>query len=179
VSRAGRKKKNGAREANGRLRRISAAQRDASLTEKLTVLKQVHRRGDLSQLCESHLGQLVLRHKLPHELFDAGLDYGGLVRHFYHAKGIQIDFSEGHSGSGLGVRPCTARWLEDELERIETPLQKLNRDGFSALKMLCVHERAISREAEPAAIVCLVALGELLRKVGRRAARIEGWRAEA
>jgi hypothetical protein len=93
------------REPNGRLRRIAAVERDLKMVEKLTVLAQPHRRGDLDQLVESTLRRLVIRHKLRREYFDAGIEYGGLVRHFYHAKGIQLDFSEGRSGSGLGVRP--------------------------------------------------------------------------
>jgi hypothetical protein len=65
------------------------------MIEKLTVLKQPHRLGDTDQRLESPLGRFVVRNKLRPELYDAGIEYGGLVRHFYHAKGVQIDFSEG------------------------------------------------------------------------------------
>ena len=147
---------------------MEAAERRGLLGERFQVANQPHRRGDMDQLLENPLGRLIIRHKLRREYYDAGQEYGGLVRHFYHAHGIQLDFSEGRGGNGLGVRPGTAKWLAEELERIEPPLQKLNPLGFSALKTLCVHEREIAPEAEQVAIIVLCELGSLLRKVGRR-----------
>jgi hypothetical protein len=147
---------------------MHAHEKDAGQIEMRTVLAQPHRRGDAEQRLESPLGRLTLRHKMGREYFDAGQEYGGLVRHYYHAKGIQLDFSEGRSGSGLGVAPGKPKWLAAELERLETPLQRLDSDGFRSLKSLCVHERPIDTKAEPAAVIVLCELAQLLRKTGRR-----------
>jgi len=68
--RCGRKRLNGHREVNGRLLRIKAAERDPLMVEKLQVLAQPHRRGDLDQLVESPLGRFVLRNKLHRVLYD-------------------------------------------------------------------------------------------------------------
>jgi hypothetical protein len=112
---------------------------------------------------------LTLKHELGREYYDAGLEYGSLCRHFFVAHGINLDFSEGHRGQGLGVAPSTARKLGNELERIEPVLQRLDRAGFSSLKTLCVHERAIDAREEPGAVIVLLELGRLLRKTGRPA----------
>lgn len=80
------------------------------------------------------------------------------------------------AGSGCGVSPAKAKWLESELDRIETILLRLNPMGYAALRTLCVHEREIAPEAEPAAIIVLCELGQLLRKVGSRSGRIQSWR---
>jgi hypothetical protein len=91
-----------------------------------------------------------------------------MVRHYYVAKGVQLNFSEGRGGNGAGVPPHIARKLEEELTRIEPPLQRLSRNGFSALRTLCVHERSITEADEGSAIICLLELGQLLRKTWRR-----------
>jgi hypothetical protein len=72
------------------------------------------------------------------------------------------------AGSGLGVAAGTAKRLGAELEWLEPQLQRLNPDGFRSLKTLCVHERSIDPQAEPAAVVVLCELAQLLRKTGRR-----------
>lgn len=72
------------------------------------------------------------------------------------------------TGSGNGVSPEEAIWLEKELRQLEMPLKALSRRGFSALRMLAVHEREISQEIESQAIIVIRELGWLLRKTGRR-----------
>jgi hypothetical protein len=167
MGRAGRKRKFGPREQNGRLKRILAAHRDRDIAEMVTVLSQPHRRGDTEQKLESPLGRLVLRNKLGSELYDAGVEYGGLVRHFHAAKGVPSIISEG-SGSGAGVSPEKAKKLGDELERIEPPLKKLSYTGYSAVRMLCVHEREIPPSSEYWAVEVLFLLAQLLKKLGSR-----------
>lgn len=103
----GRRKQNGAREPNGRLRR--GEWRDPATAEKEQVLAQPHRRGEIDQRIENPLGRLTLKHKLDRAYYDAGLTYGSTVRHYYVAHGVQIGFSEGRGGSGLGVRPGMAK----------------------------------------------------------------------
>jgi hypothetical protein len=139
---SGRKKRSGAREANGRLKRIKAAQRDATAIEKRDVLAQPHRHGDLDQRLESPLGRFTLRQHLRPEIFDAGVEYGHLARVWLAAKvASRIGIVEAYAGS----RPVTARarWLTKELFRLETPLKKLDPVGFSGLRALAVYERDV------------------------------------
>lgn len=144
------------------------------MLEKLYVLRQPHRRGELDQRIESPLGRLTLRHKLDRAYFDAGQEYAGMVRCFYAAKmpsgamaGIPQLPGDDRTGSGDGVSQGKAIWLEKELRRLETPLKSLSRRGFSALRMLAVHEREVSGAVESQAIIVLMELGRLLRKTGR------------
>ena len=169
MGRAGRRRKLGPREPNGRLKRILAADRDRNvgIAEMVTVLSQPHRRGDTSQLVESPLGRFTLRHRLDRPYYDAGIEYGAMVRHFHAAKGVPSIISEG-SGSGAGVSPEKAKQLSDELQRIEPPLKKLSYTGFSALRMLCVHEREIPSGSEYWAVETLFLLAHLLKKLGSR-----------
>lgn len=171
----GRKRKPGHREPNGRIRRMDDRARDAFNVEKLTVLSQPHRRGEREdQKQASPLGRFVIRHKLREELYDAGNEYGGMVRCFYAAKlpagairGIpQLPGDD--RGSGNGVSPEKAAWLEKELHRLEAPLKTLSRRGFSALRMLAVHEREIMAGSERMAAEVLYMLAVMLKRVGGR-----------
>jgi len=170
MNRLGRKRKFGPREPNGRLKRLLAADRDkyVGIAEMITVLSQPHRRGDNLQECESPLGRMCLRHKLRREIYDSGIEYGGLVRQFYAAKGIPQPTSDGGSGSGAGVSEEKAIKLKEELERLEKPLKRQSIYGFSALRMLTVHEAEIDPLLEPHAIEILFSLAQLLKKLGRR-----------
>lgn len=85
MARAGRKRKEGRREATGRLQRptlaqIAAAQKSAQDIEKVVVLAQPHRRGSHDPLTECALGRFVLRHRLERRLHDAGQEYATLRR---------------------------------------------------------------------------------------------------
>jgi len=167
--RYGRKRKIGPREPNGRIRRIQDAElaKRIEISEQITVLSQRHRRGDTRQECESPLGRFVLRHGLHRALYDSGLEYGGLVRQFYAAKGIPQPSSDG-SGSGNGVSPEKAMRLKEELDRLEPPLKRKSIWGFNALRTLAVHEQEIISVIEPHAINVLYLLAQMLRKLGRR-----------
>jgi hypothetical protein len=165
----GRRRKSGLREANGRLKRISAAEKRAGTVEKMTVLCQPHRRnlnGDgLSQLAESPLGRLILKHGLRHELFDSGVEYGNVARFYLSAKARRVDINDG-PGKGGEISSAKAALLEKELFRLERDLQK--HPGFGALRMLCIFERSIPTEAEQSVIGPLYALGRLLGHLGTR-----------
>jgi len=171
----GRKRKPGHREPNGRIRRMDDHARDAFNVEKLTVLSQPHRRGELEDpKQESPLGRFVMRHKLRQELYDAGNEYAGMVRCFYAAKlpaGAMTGIPQlpgDDRGSGNGVSPEKAVWLENELHRLEGPLKALSRRGFSALRMLAVHEREIMASSERMAAEVLYQLALALKRVGGR-----------
>src|ERR1700730_14475530 len=114
MNRCGRPKKNGIREANGRLQRG----RDPTQVEKLQVLSQQHRRGETDQRIESPLGRLTLKHKLDRAYFDAGLEYAGMVRCYYAARlpshalrSIPQLPQDDRVAGGDGVRPEKAIWL--------------------------------------------------------------------
>jgi hypothetical protein len=169
MTRVGRKRKYGHREANGRLARMLAEERDRRIMsgETVTVLMQPHRRGDTSEKCESPLGRFVLRNKLREELYTTGIEYGGLVRQFYAAKGIPQPSSDG-GGSGRGVSPEKAMKLKEELDRLEPPLKRSSPVGFGGLRQLTVHEQEIPLPVEPETVSVLYLLAQMLRKLGRR-----------
>ena len=173
--RAGRKRKSGAREASGRLQRLLAADRNRNLTiDQLVVLSQPHRRGDTDQCCESPLGRFVLQNclgkdgKPRYEIYDAGREYGDLVRHYHAAKIETKPIISNGSGSGRGVSEEKARWLAREVRRLERPLRKLSMPGFLAVRRLAVYEYEISVSYTGSAKVILYFLAILLKKLGRR-----------
>jgi len=130
-------------------------------------MMQPHRRGDNRRELESPLGRFCLRNKLREELYDTGIEYGGIVRQFYAAKGIPQPSSDG-GGSGHGVSPEKAVKLKEELERLEKPMKRASVLGFSALRKLTVHEEEIPPPAEPETVSVLYLLAQMLRKLGRR-----------
>lgn len=164
----GRKKQNGPREPNGRLKRMEAAQRRAFIGERATVLAQPHRNGDLDQLVESPLGRFVLRNKMHRAVFDAGIEWGILVRHFYTAKMETKSVVSIGFGSGSGVSPEKAAWLQKEVERIETPLKQLSPVGFSGARDLAVFEKEPPPGSTSEVIGVLFGLVRLLRKIDGR-----------
>lgn len=169
MTRPGRKRKVGHREPNGRLQRMLDVDRERRLLagETITVLMQPHRRGDTDPRRESPLGRFCLRNKLGREMYDTGIEYGGLVRQFFAAKGIPQPSSDG-GGTGRGVSPEKAVKLKEELERLEKPIKRSNPVGFSAVRKLTVHEQEIPPPAEPETVSVLYYLAQMLRKLGRR-----------
>jgi hypothetical protein len=85
----GRRRQAGEREPSGRLRRLQKVERDRLDGEKSVVLRQQHRQGDSDQLRESPLGRFVLRRHMRREIYDAGVEFGCLVRFFLRARGIE------------------------------------------------------------------------------------------
>ena len=110
MARAGRKRKNGHRWANGNLKQPNAAERHRSQreiedAEKAVVLAQPHRRGDLSQHRESPLGRLVAKWKLRSEIVDAGLQYGHKVRLWQVISGVPVEIHASSDGKSPGEGP--------------------------------------------------------------------------
>jgi hypothetical protein len=102
-----RKRKPGRREPNGRLVRPSLKQvlelrRMAEDEEKRVVLAQPHRRGERDQRASCALGRFCLKNKLELEFYQAGEDYGNLVRRWRIAKGIPV---QGRPGPSKGIEP--------------------------------------------------------------------------
>jgi hypothetical protein len=164
----GRPRRFGAREGSGRLARIKSAERKALIGPRDVVLSQPHRRaadlGDaLDQKQESALGRFIIHNKLRPELYQAGLQYGNLVRYSFTSIGANIDIHETPCGSGLGVSAKKTKQLAAEVAKLDGPLRKLNPIGYAAVRTLAVHEREIAREAEQPAIIVLHGLARLLR----------------
>jgi hypothetical protein len=143
------------------------AQQRALNVEKLVVLGQPHRHGDLDQKTESPLGRFAIRHKLRQELYDAGIEYGTLVRRFYAAKLGTPAIVVTYGGSGKDISSGTAKWLAKEIERLDKPLRQISASGLRAVRMLAVHELEISDRCERPAVNVLYELALLLRKLGR------------
>jgi hypothetical protein len=163
MSRAGRPKKSGRREPNGRIARICARERDAQQVEKLVVLRQPHRKGDSDQLCESSLGRFILHNRLDRALYHAGLTYGSLVRFYCYAKASSVGINEGQGGSGAGVSPEKAKKLTEEVAHIERSLRQISPIGFSGVKILCVFEKDVAPGATAETTGALFGLARLLR----------------
>jgi hypothetical protein len=146
------------------------------MIEKLQVIAQPHRRGDLDQFCEGPAGRFVLKHQLLRPIYDAICEYGDLVRHFQAAKvGTKPVVSLGF-GSGMGVSPRKAKWLAEEVSWIESTLRSISMVGFRAVKDLAVFETPVPPGSAPEVIGVLYGLARLLRKIDDRHARIQGWR---
>ncbi len=168
MSRAGRKRKTGQREPNGRLQRPSKEEREAARLcreagERATVLAQPHRRGNYDQLCASALGRFVLNHKMRRELFEAGEEYAGTVRRWRAAKGIPEPFLNSARGNGVGPSDEAVERLEQRVTAMRSCVAR--ESGVQALKWLDV---VVLDDAEiPGAVGChavgsLTALAEHL-----------------
>jgi hypothetical protein len=88
------------REKNGRLVRPSKAEREAARlqalhAERVVVLAQSHRRGNIDQRCESPLGRFVIARKLKPELYDAGEHFQTIVMTWRRLKGLPGVLSNG------------------------------------------------------------------------------------
>jgi hypothetical protein len=151
--RAGRRRKKGKRERNGRVQRPPAVDRDVCAV----VLAQPHRRGSRDPFCESPLGRFVLRHGLDRLTYDAALGYAHLVRRVFAAKGIPQPVRDGHRATpGQEMRAETARHLQNTLEQIEKRLRGIGHGGVDAVCELAVYEReALPGQTEEASLVLL------------------------
>lgn len=139
-----RKRKPGKRERNGRPLRptiweLKELQRAREETEKQTVLAQPHRRGERDQKAASALGRFCLQHKLEGELYQAGEEYGNLVRRWRIANCIPV---QGRPGPSLGIEPDDATvqgWGRRILE-IEDRLLRASPGIFGAIGWLILSD---------------------------------------
>ena len=123
-----RKRKQGLRQPNGRLRRPSKADRESFArrmeeVEMQTVLAQPHRNGNRDQNCESALGRFFIRNKyLRPELKTAAEHYRDTKRRWRAAWGAPtMDRIEGGSGDGPSDKTVRAWGREiEEMERAAT-----------------------------------------------------------
>jgi hypothetical protein len=125
MSTPSRKRKQGLRQPNGRLRKPSKADREAFAkrmeeVEMQTVLAQPHRLGDRDQQCECALGRFFKRNRhLRRELRDAAEHYRETKRRWRAAWGAPtVDRIETGGGEGPSDKTVKAWGREiDEMER--------------------------------------------------------------
>jgi hypothetical protein len=167
------KRKLGKREPNGRLARptvlqLVELQRAREETEKQVVLAQPHRRGERDQKASSALGRLCLRNKLEGELYQAGEDYGNLVRRWRIAKGVPV---QGRPGVSLGIEPddATVRAWGRRILEIEDRLLNAAPGVLGAVGWLVLSDAEPHPVNEPAIIYGLRLLADELGllKLGR------------
>jgi hypothetical protein len=144
---------------------MHAHEKDATQVEMKVVLNQPHRRGDVSQLCESPLVRFCLYNRLDRAVFDAALDWGKIARHFHSAKLPTKSVISVGFGSGQGVAPKKAEQLAEELTRIEAPLKQLSPLGFAGARDLAIFEKETAAPAHEV-VGILFALARLLKKLG-------------
>lgn len=143
-----------------------AARKRSLQLEQLTVLRQPHRRGEIHQFAESPLGRLVLRLKLHDSIYDAGLEYGTLVRRYYAAAGIpQVIRGAAPGPTTGGVDPKIAVETRRRLFQIERPLRRM--PGFAAMRVLTVNEMEIDPGLDEAAAKVLFELAVELKNLPR------------
>lgn len=147
MARAGRKRKPGAREPNGRIQRlttvaqIEAAEAEQRRREMSVVLAQPHRRGDQSQLCASALGRFVQKHNLRREYYDAGEKYAALKRQWLAFYGAPLP--DRLSGNGAGVTLATAQDWGRRIDRMELSIMTAAPLGWGVAVLGYVVEMAI------------------------------------
>jgi hypothetical protein len=168
-----RKRKIGRREPNGRLARPSLKQvlelrRMAEDEEKQVVLAQPHRRGERDQRASCALGRFCLQNKLEPELYQAGEDYGNLVRRWRIAKGIPV---QGRPGPSKGTEPDekTIRGWGRRILEIEDRLLKAAPGVLGAIGWLILSDEDPQPVNAPALIYGLRLLADEMGicKIGR------------
>lgn len=147
MARAGRARKAGARERNGRIQRpttvaqIEAAEAEQRRHEMSVVLAQPHRRGDEDQLCASALGRFVKAHGLRRELYDAGEQYANLKRQWLAFFGAPMP--DRLSGSGTGVTLATAQEWGRRLDALEIAVATAAPAGYGLAVLEYVRSMAV------------------------------------
>lgn len=134
MSRVGRPRKAGPRTKSGALRKPTLQQiKEAEAKEyrenMQTVANQPHRRNapdPLDRRLSSALGRFCIAHGLRSELFDAGEEWGNLLRRWRAAKGVPDPMHTGGMGSGLGPSDDTVDGWERLIRRIEAALKALD-----------------------------------------------------
>ena len=127
MARAGRKRKEGRREASGRLQRptlaqIAAAQKSAQDVEKVVVLAQPHRLGNADAFAECALGRFVIRLGLERRLHDAGQEYATLRRKWLAAWSAPLP--DKMAGKGGDIPLETVRGWRSRLFECEDAMMR-------------------------------------------------------
>lgn len=148
ASRAGRKRKPGQREPNGRPQRPTQSvlnelnQREA-MKVKSVVLMQPHRNGSEAKECATALGRFWMALRTPDNRLPllAGEGYADLVRRWRAAHGIAAAAApEEATGTGAGPAWSTVQgWLR-QIEDIERALLKASGNVLLATKRLVVDD---------------------------------------
>lgn len=173
MAKAGRKRKAGTREPNGRVQRptvdrlneMTAASRRK---EQQTVLDQPHRQGIRDKhgdewaghaWAESPLGRFCIRHKLRHEYYDAGLAYASIVSCWRGAKGVPHSATKGDGGSCAEGpdEDAVARW-QKQMIGIETVMRREGINCFLAVRTLVLDVGDIGLDQDRAALAGLFAV---------------------
>ena len=159
MARRGRPRKSGTQTPCGRLRKSPIAREDI---EKSVVMNQPHRRGEQSQLAESSLGRLVLRMRLPQEIFHAAISWAKFTKTYLAVRGVPLEARKGDTGSTFQW-PSEQRVLEwgERIDKVETDLKAVSRTGFSGFRMLAIFEREIDPRIIPETVAVLKRLCEL------------------
>jgi hypothetical protein len=152
--RAGRKRKKGKREPNGRIQRGPARPYQDVMA---VALAQPHRRNAKDAkdpFLESPLGQLVLRQDLPRIVYDTALDYAKLVRRAFAVAGIPQPVRTGvHPTSDREMSTEAARALQNQLQQVDKRLSGISRPGLNGLRSLAVDERDAILEEDASLIL--------------------------
>lgn len=166
MKRLGRKRKNAARELNGKpkrptLQQIAEIERHSREHEMAVVLAQPHRRGERDQKAASALGRFVLQQKLKEEVYDAGEEYAALVRRWRVAKGVPVQGRVGPS-TGMPLDDATVDTWGKRIASIERRFLKAGPGVASATIWLTIDDRDLASPSWPLALVGLRALADEL-----------------
>lgn len=167
MAKAGRPKKAGLREPNGKLKRPSAEERRKAdririMGERAFVVGQPHRRGEMSQMAGSVFGRFCLKNKLRPEIYDAGQEFARIVAGWRAAKGVPV-----FSNASPGPMPAPedpertkkrVDGLRDRMMRCEKALLRIGTEANIAVRQLILDEFDLSWEQDEHAKDGLAAL---------------------
>lgn len=172
---AGRKRKPGQREANGRLQRptvdrLNEITRAQALVETATVRAQPHRKGSDKRECVSALGRLWLSLETENRvLLNAGEEYAGLVRRWRAAHGlVSASAPETHAGTGDGPSWKTVRGWLSEIEDADREMMRASFTVMRATKRVVVDDlEPVNRQEHMDALVGLRILAHKFGLLGK------------
>jgi hypothetical protein len=111
---------------------------------------------------ESSLGRLVLRMRLPQEIFHAAIAWAKFTKTYLAVRGVPLEARKGDTGSGFKWpdEKRVQQWGE-RIDKIEADLKSVSRTGFSGFRMLAIFEREVDERIIPETVLVLKRLCEL------------------
>lgn len=156
MARAGRKRKQVARQPNGQPSRARAIVPQQAA--EVVVLRQPHRLGNTDQRCATVFGRFCLHNKLIGELYDAGEEYGAVVRRWRSAKGIANPYSNERRPAGRGPTDDQVRKWGSRILTMDGAMRDVTENGFFAVRQLVLEQYELGMDQDGPAITALVAL---------------------
>ena len=139
------------------------ARRETEAETMATALAQPHRRGNPEPWLGSALGRFCHFQRVRRELYDAGLEYGAIIRRWRSAKGIPSDERHGTGGCGDGPSAATVAGWERQIAACEKELWTTRgMDAYRAVRQLVLFDADLPEIDNKPAIIGLQAIARAL-----------------